>query len=224
MRALQRHPTLAYAAPFVLLLVLLAIQDYLAALGVWDAPLRFLFLALATWFFSRRVLDLRVSRPATTVLMGVAVFVVWIAPDLLWPGFREHWLFQNDMVGKNGSPLGQALQGNAVFLLFRSLRAIIMVPIIEELFWRGWFMRWLIRHDFQSAPLGAYTRGSFWICAILFAAEHGSYWDVGLLAGIAYNSWMVRTKSLGDCILAHAITNACLSGYVIWTGQWRYWP
>ena len=45
-----------------------------------------------------------------------------------------------------------------------------------------------------------------------------------LLAGIAYNLWIVKTKRLGDCILAHAVTNASLSAYVIWTGQWRYWP
>jgi hypothetical protein len=98
------------------------------------------------------------------------------------------------------------------------------VPIVEELFWRGWLMRWLIRSDFESVPLGSYTPMSFWVSAVLFAAEHGAYWDVGLLAGIAYNLWIMKTRRLGDCILAHAVTNASLSAYVIWTGQWRYWP
>ncbi len=221
---LWRQPASAYVAPFVLLLFFLAIQDFLAGLGVWEAPLRFLVLGLVTLLVSRQVLDLRVSRPAPTVLLGLAVFVVWIAPDLLWPGFRAHWLFQNGVIGTGGNAPSQTLYGNAVFLVFRTLRAVVIVPVVEELFWRGWLMRWLIRHDFESAPMGAYTPASFWVCAVLFAAEHGSYWDVGLVAGIAYNVWMVRTKSLGDCILAHAVTNACLSGYVIWTGQWSYWP
>lgn len=64
---------------------------------------------------------------------------------------------------------------------------------------------------------------AFWIVALLFASEHGSYWDVGLATGIIYNAWMVRTKSLGDLILTHAVTNLCLSLYVIAAGKWEYW-
>jgi membrane protease YdiL (CAAX protease family) len=58
---------------------------------------------------------------------------------------------------------------------------------------------------------------------VLFAAEHGPYWDVGLVAGVIFNLWMMRTKSLGDLILAHAVTNACLAAYVIAAGKWEYW-
>ena len=43
----------------------------------------------------------------------------------------------------------------------------------------------------------------------------GSYWDVGLITGVLYNWWMVRTRSLADCIVAHAVTNACLAIYVV---------
>ena len=59
--------------------------------------------------------------------------------------------------------------------------------------------------------------------ALLFASEHGPYWDVGLAAGILYNWWMIRTKSLEDCILSHAVTNACLAAYVLTRHQWQYW-
>jgi CAAX protease family protein len=97
------------------------------------------------------------------------------------------------------------------------------VPIVEELFWRAWFMRWLINISFTRVPLGTYTAFSFWTTALLFASEHGPYWDVGLLTGIVYNFWMIRTKSVGDCVLMHAVTNALLSGYVLTTGQWQYW-
>ena len=84
-------------------------------------------------------------------------------------------------------------------------------------------MRWLVKDDFASVPLGTYTPRSFWITAVLFAAEHGPYWEVGLIAGIIYNWLMIRTRSIGDCILAHAITNAILSAFVIATGRWEYW-
>ena len=56
-------------------------------------------------------------------------------------------------------------------------------------------MRWLISQDFETISLGAYTRSSMWISALLFASEHGPYWEVGLIAGLAYNFLMVRKKS-----------------------------
>jgi CAAX prenyl protease-like protein len=98
------------------------------------------------------------------------------------------------------------------------------VPILEELFWRGWLMRWLIdSKDFERVPLGTFAPAAFWLTALLFASEHGSFWDVGFAAGIVYNWWMIRTRNLWDCILAHAVTNAVLATYVIGAGQWQYW-
>ena len=81
-------------------------------------------------------------------------------------------------------------------------------------------------HDpsgFERVPLGTYQAAAFWVVALLFASEHGPYWDVGLAAGIVFNLWMIRTNSLGDVILAHAIATGCLSAYVICAGKWEYW-
>ena len=115
--------------------------------------------------------------------------------------------------------VGQA----AAALLLRGLRAALIVPIVEELFWRAWLMRWLIAADFATVPLGRYSARAFCIVAVLFASEHGPYWDVGLAAGVLYNWWMIRTRSLGDLILAHGVTNACLSLFVVAAGKWEYW-
>jgi CAAX prenyl protease-like protein len=172
---------------------------------------------------ARPVLDLRVRNWLGTVTMGVGVFALWIGPDLLFPGYREHWLLSNSITGHVSAGLPESERNNAAVLLLRGLRASLIVPIIEELFWRAWLMRWLIQNDFFKVPLGAYSAQAFFIVAALFAAEHGPYWDVGFATGILYNWWMVRTKSLGDLILAHGITNACLSVYVVAAGKWEYW-
>ncbi len=84
-------------------------------------------------------------------------------------------------------------------------------------------MRWIINVDFRSVPLGTYNTQAFWLTAILFASEHGPYWEVGLITGLIYNWWMIRTKSLADCILMHAVTNGVLCGYVLLTSKWEYW-
>ncbi len=174
-------------------------------------------------FVARPALDFRVRSWGGTIAMGIGVFVLWIAPELLFPGYRSHWLLSNSITGSVTPALPETARSDALVLLLRGLRAAIIVPIVEELFWRAWLMRWIIDQDFAKIPLGAYAPKAFWIVAFLFAAEHGPYWDVGLAAGILYNWWMVRTKSLGDLILAHGITNACLSAYVVAAGKWEYW-
>ena len=218
--SLRSH--LPYVAPFAVFLLFLTIGD-LFGLGEWEYPFRTFVLAAVLWFFSRKVIALRPTQWLGTLAIGVVVFLIWIAPDALIPGYRTHWLFQNSITGKVTSSLPAVFQLSPLVLLFRTLRAMVIVPIVEELFWRGWLLRWLIRPDFESVQLGAYQAASFWISAVLFASEHGPYWEVGLIAGIIYNLWMIRTGSLADCIWAHAVTNGLLSAYVILWGKWEYW-
>jgi CAAX prenyl protease-like protein len=218
-----RSPAVPYVLPFAIFLGFLALRSVFPLPELTDQILRLVVLTLVLIFVARPVIDLRVQRVSGSILVGVAVFVLWIAPDLLFPGYRQHWLFENSITGSAKSTLAGDAQMQPAVLILRTLRAVAIVPIVEELFWRGWLMRWLIAADFRSVPLGAYTAQAFWVVAILFASEHGAYWDVGLMAGIAYNWWMLRTRSLGDLILAHAVTNACLSAYVIVARKWEYW-
>jgi CAAX prenyl protease-like protein len=123
----------------------------------------------------------------------------------------------------NTSGLPPALQSDWTFLAIRVLGSTLLVPILEELFWRAWLMRWVANNDFWKLPLGYYAPAAFWITAALFASEHGPYWEVGLAAGVLYGAWLIRTKNLADCILAHAVTNGVLAVYVLTRAQWQYW-
>lgn len=212
-------PAVAYIAPFAVFIAL----RWLPFPPEWLAPVRFAVVAATLAVFSRRAIPGRPAFPAGSILIGAAVMAVWIAPDMLWPGYRDFWLFHNGVTGVARSSLPVDLKSNAFFIAVRALESAVLVPVLEELFWRGWVMRWAIRSDFESVPVGQYTAVSFWAVAVLFASEHGPYWEVGLIAGVAYNWWCVRTRSLADCILAHAVTNALLAGYVLLSGQWQYW-
>lgn len=218
-----RWPSLPYVLPFGVFVVFLALQQYSQLSVTIDYPLRIVILAIVLWVFSRNVIDLRCSQTLWTILLGVAVFAIWVAPDILFPAYRQYWLFQNSMLGHLNNKAPSEVLTSPIVLWSRIIRAVVLVPILEELFWRGWLMRWIISPRFQEVKLGSYSPAAFWITAVLFASEHGGYWDVGLIAGIAYNWWMIRTKSLGDCILAHAVTNACLCWYVVATQHWEYW-
>jgi len=180
-------------------------------------------MSVVIYFLAWPVVDFKVRQLVWSTLIGVAIFLVWIAPDTLSPNYRHHWLFENALMGRASSGLSALAQAQPAVLVFRTLRAVVIVPIVEELFWRAGLMRWLISPRFEEVPLGTWSAQSFWIVAVLFASEHGSYWDVGLAAGIIFNWWMLRTKSLGDLMLAHAVANGCLCGYVVAFGKWEYW-
>ena len=219
-----QRESLPYVLPFLAFFVLLMAAPYVSGvLGVWEFPLRALLLSVVLFVFSRQVIDFRVNSGVLSVLVGIGVFFLWIGPDVLIPGYRQHWLFQNDIIGKAATSIEDAHLNDWLALSSRSFRAIVLVPIIEELFWRAWLMRWIIKPDFASLPLGTFSWTSMIVTAALFASEHGPFWDVGLVTGFIYNYWMVRTKSLGDCILMHAVTNACLCIYVIAFNRWEYW-
>lgn len=220
---MRNHPAIPYIAPFAAFLLLLIAAPYWPWDPRWEQYFRVAVLAAIIWIFSRKVVDFRCAAPVASVAVGVGVWLLWIAPDALFPGYRQHWLFTNSLTGQLSSSIPPEALGSTAVLVFRTLRAAILVPILEELFWRGWMMRWLINPEFTSIPLGAYSLSSVLITAALFASEHGPFWEVGLLTGVIYNLWMVKTRRLGDLILAHGVTNLCLSLYTIATGRWEYW-
>jgi CAAX prenyl protease-like protein len=217
------NPSVRYAGPFVAFMILLALFRNVSLPELTSQSLFVGVMAIVIYVLARPVLNFKVHRFLPSLILGVLTFFLWIGPDLISPAWRHLPIFDNAFLGHPEGSLSEAERSNAVVLLIRSLRAAIIVPIVEELFWRAWLMRWIISPRFESIALGAYAPFAFWIVALLFASEHGSYWDVGLATGILWNWWMIRTKSLGDLILVHAVTNACLCAYVVLYGKWEYW-
>ncbi|HSU33785.1 MAG TPA: CAAX prenyl protease-related protein [Bryobacteraceae bacterium] len=220
---LEASLSVRYVGPFVVFVLFLALFPQLPMPAQWEAPLRVLLLAIVCVVCWPPELSARSSNPGASIMVGTAVFILWIAPDILIPGYRDSWLFSNSLIGHTHSSLPSGASHSPGVLFWRTVRAVIIVPVVEELFWRAWLMRWLINTDFWKVPLGTYRPLAFLLTAALFASEHGPYWDVGIITGLVYNWWMVRTKSIGNCILMHAVTNGLLSVYVVWMGQWQYW-
>jgi CAAX prenyl protease-like protein len=214
--------TLAWVGPFAVFALWLAIDKSLPIANPAKELLRDGVLLASILYFSRHVLPRSAPHWMASIALGLAVCAMWVAPDLLVPGWRNSVLFQNSIVGQLKTSIPPS-ELTPLMLVLRTARAALLVPVLEELFWRGWLPRWLQDTNFSKIPLGQYTPFAFWATAVLFALEHGSYWEVGLLCGIVYNWWMKRTRSLGDLILVHAVTNLALSIYVIATGRWTFW-
>lgn len=160
----------------------------------------------------RRLLSLR--HLAVTVLCGITVFVLWIHMDFtLYPldasrGFNP-LLFQD-----------QALR--SVMTAIRVAGAVLVVPVMEELFWRSFFLRYITNQNFATVAIGTFTWPSFLVVTLFFGLEHDLFF-AGVMAGIAYNFLLYHTRSIAHCILAHALTNLLLGIYVLATQRWYFW-
>jgi CAAX prenyl protease-like protein len=214
--------TLAWVGPFAVFMLWLAADKYLPLVNPTKELVRDAVLVAAIVGFSRHVLPTRAPHWLASIGLGLAVCALWVAPDALIPGWRALPIFQNGITGHLTTSIPPT-ELTPLMLVLRTARAALLVPILEELFWRGWLPRWLQDTRFERIPIGQYTSFAFWATALLFAAEHGPYWEVGLLCGIIYNWWLRRTRSLGDLVLTHAVTNLALSLYVIFGRKWTYW-
>lgn len=202
----------------------LVVQGRLApAALVWLYPLKTLVAAAALLALRKSYVELRPSRSSSrllAVLTGAVAIAIWIALDPFYPGLSR-------LLG--GSPTAPfdpntiaSRTTRILFLVFRVLGAVAVVPLIEELFWRGFLIRWLVKDDFRSVPVGTYTALSFAATVALFGLEH-EQWLAGMICGALYNGLLYRTKSLWDCVVAHATSNALLAAWVLTQGDWRFW-
>lgn len=215
------------AAPFVAYIAILALTPLIASLAPpasaaiqWLHPLKGLLAGvLLLWFWGRydelrEKSGLKASFALAGVALGTIVFVLWVSLDAPWMMWGSGPEFDPDSA-KSGSTDGLLLAG-------RLLGLVVVVPIMEELFWRSFLMRWLTRHDFQQVDPRTIRSFAFWATALLFAAEH-HLWLAGLLAGIAFNALYMWTRNLWIPILAHMVANACLGAYILAYARWDLW-
>ncbi len=135
------------------------------------------------------------------IVVGIVVLALWIAPQAVFHAAPRLDGFNPTLVRSAG------LYQTTVALRF--VRLVIVVPLVEEIFWRGFLLRFLVKEDFLSLPFGAWTPLSFGVVTVGFMLEHHlPDWPAALVTGILYNLVAVRTRSLPACVLAHALTNA----------------
>lgn len=228
--ASKKSALIAFCAPFVVFMLFLGLADFIESLKLepfhlaqpryWLYPLQTVVCAALLFFYRRHY---QFAWPKTgrnwtyTVVIAVLVLGIWISPQELFglaprtDGFDPS-LFKDQPTAYWGT------------LFFRFLRLVVVVPFLEEIFWRGFLLRYLIKEDFESVTPGTYTLFSFSAVSILFGLAHWGpdFWPA-VITGALYNIIMLRTRSLGACVIAHGITNLLLGLYIMRTGQWGFW-
>ena len=223
----------AYVGPFALFILLQAVPDLLKSASHpafwWLHRPEFWVYPLQAGLCAVMMLRHRREYPhATTplavifgLIIGAAVFALWVSPQVLFEAAPRN---------KDGFDPGRIWwfrpgpYAFAAVVTMRFVRLALVVPWLEEIFWRGFLLRYLVKEDFLALPFGSWTPLSFGVVVLGFAFEHSRPdWPAAFATGILYNLVAVRTKSLPACVLAHALTNALLGWYVMTTHQWGFW-
>ncbi len=188
-----------------------------AAPEFWIYPFQTL-LCLALLFYFWRDYDFHpLRRKVFTILVALFVFLIWIAP-------QQFFHFPPRLVGFNPDILASRPALFWLTLILRFIRLVVVVPLTEEIFWRGFLLRYLIAERFETVPFGTFTPLSFVIVTLAFCLSHSMPdWPAALLTGALYNAVAYRTRSLTSCILAHAVTNLALGLWIVAAKQWGFW-
>ncbi|WP_435005922.1 exosortase E/protease, VPEID-CTERM system [Tundrisphaera lichenicola] len=211
------NPSGPYLAPIIAILATTLITRAVADQFDWLYPLRPLVVLTMLWIYRNDYRAMRRDFSRQAVSIGILAFLIWMI-------FQPE---RTDADDQNTVATSEALAGlpiglSAAWLSFRVIGSILTVPIAEELAFRGYLPRRLIAINFQDVPLGRFSCTSFFISSTLFGALHG-LWIPGTLVGMLYAAAIARRGSLMDAIVAHATTNALLTGYVLFTGDWAMW-
>jgi CAAX prenyl protease-like protein len=209
--------------PFLVYLLFIVAADLLERLGVSAPALRWLypvkiFAVVVTlvicWGHYKELHSLRLSPiwAGIAVLVGFVVFVLWIS-------LSSGWMLIGSPTGFDPRNNGQV---DWLLVGLRIAGAALVVPVMEELFWRSFLMRWLDNSDFESVDPARVRLSSVAIAAVLFGFEH-NLWLAGIVAGVAYSVLYMRQRSLWSAVLAHAVTNGILGVWIVRSAQWTFW-
>jgi hypothetical protein len=240
--SLEKHPWLIYLLPLGVFLTIGSLEPTPqtpggAAVGlaipyawypaVYTVKILFTLAAVAVVAPGYRQFPFRLSGPA--VLVGVAGFFVWIGlchlqleRRLLTP-LGLGWLVEHG-ARSAFNPLSELAATPSwawTFLAIRFFGLVLLVPVIEEFFLRGWAMRFFIADDWWKAPIGEINGMALAVGTILPLCMHPAEWFAAAVWFSMVTWLMVRTRNIWDCVLAHAVTNLLLGLYVVIWGQWQ---
>lgn len=216
----------ARVLPFAVYILFLALADYLAPLMIslgadeqWLYAIRVVSVSALILYFWRGYSEL-IFKPTLNqfliaVFAGLLVFLLWILPFPSWATLGADAEIVNPILGQDSVTA-------FLWLSIRILGAAVVVPLMEELFWRSFLMRWIDNKDFLNVTPEKVTVYALVASSVLFALEH-QLWLAGLFAGLIYAYLYKQYKNLWVPIIAHAVTNGVLGIWVIFTGHWQYW-
>ena len=222
-----RRATFVRVAPFALFMGLLYLRQLAPTDGSWGFDTRWLYGAqtaavaalLALWWreygeLARQALP-TLRETLIAIAVGLVVFGLWINLDAPWMTLTVETtpsFVPKDAAGQLDWPL----------IVARTVGAALLVPVMEELFWRSFLMRWAQNPVFEGVTPAAVGLKAIVLSTFVFMLAH-TLWLAAIVAGLAYALIYIRTGKLWTAVIAHAVTNGALAAWVVATGNWQFW-
>lgn len=238
---------IAYILPMALFMAFLFVGSQWPQLYPWAYAGRTFCVAALLFMFRKRYTSIRWNFWWLGILMGIVGIVQWIGMDTLLQQshrifgldlsqpsdnsrfriFVEHWRHFFALDPDNNAFNPAAYFPNPIarwsWISIRIIGASVVVPFMEELFWRDYLWRRLIAPaDFKLASVGEWNPTAFFLVAFAFCVVHPQ-WLTAIVWGLLVGGLLLYTRSLGACIIMHAVTNFLLGLYVLKTAQWQWW-
>jgi uncharacterized protein len=243
----RKSATFAHTAPLLLFMAISALVApfktensalpwYQQAPEHWLYPLQILAVG-ALLFWCRAHYTLRPWRGmGLAVLLGVAGIAVWVLPAQLYLAWHSAgatepawWEWLGIVERTQGfTPTLFPEHSSAYWLtvLLRFARMVLIVPLVEELFWRSFLMRYLQAGEklFTRVPFGKHSWVAYAVVTLAVTFIHSTEdWAAAFIWGSLMYLLAVKTRSLGACVLMHAVGNLVLGLYIMKTQQWGFW-
>ena len=215
---------LVRCVPFAAFMVLLALRGLLPVDGALDA--RWLYAAsvfivggLLAWYWREYGELVRQTLPnageaALAAVVGLVVFLLWTRLDAPWMQLAEPTA-SFVPIDANGALIWP-------LVALRWIGATLVVPVMEELFWRSFLMRWVRSPQFETVLPQQVGVKAVVLSTFVFMLAH-TLWLAAVIAGLAYAWLYMRTGKLWVAVLAHAVTNGALGIWVVTTQRWAFW-
>ena len=221
----QQSPYFTYLVrivPFAAFAALTLAQGRFGENGAyWIYALKTVLGAILIWIVWAHVKEMRWNFSWEAIVAGVAVFFAWVGLDGFYP--FPTFLFGERAAAFN--PLESYGDGSAIaltFIVVRILGSSLVVPMLEEVFYRSFLYRCLIKTDFLGVPLNSFNLTAFLVVGAGFGFNHYE-WLPGIICAFIFQGLVIRKGRLGDAITAHAITNFLLGLWVVFRSAYYFW-
>ena len=213
---------MAYILPMGIFLFFIFLQGHLPGGVPFYYLLRTLGTAIALFFLWDRYTKIRWNGLWLGVIVGVVGTFQWIGMQL-W--LQHHFrLFEPGPGAFNPMEYFHNRGSQFSFIGLRLVGAVLVVPVMEELFWRDYLWRQLLApNNFRLATVGEWSPMALLAVSAAFATVHANWGLTAVVWGLMVGCLLLYTKSLGACIIAHATTNLLLGLWVLKTGEWSFW-